>query len=157
MSLSSEEQERIYQEEKAREEARKRLKKEENRRKNKKIFIGLGIFFVLAMLMGILSSGKRTGTVAIDSSSPNLNKSQIELIDQLQREGYLRVEHKFNKAFIARSFWNQMDAKTKENFSAGLAVYCGTQKGTNLNWVEIFDMQGAKKLAKYGSWGFQVY
>jgi len=156
MSLSPQEQEKIYQEEKARQQARKRLKKEENRRKNKNVLIGLGIFFLVAMFIGILSSGKRTGTDAT-SSSPTLNKGQVELIDKLQREGYLRVEHEYNKAYIARSLWNGMDAKTKEDFSVGLAVYCGAKKGTNINWVEIYDKQSAKKLAKYGSWGFEVY
>jgi hypothetical protein len=154
MSLSSQEEERIYQEEKAREEARKRIKKEDNRRKNKNILIGLGVFFVLAMLMGILSPGKKTVTA---NPGPTLDKGQVDLINQLQREGFLKIEPQYNKAYIARSLWNKMDAKTKEDFSAGLAVYCGSQKGTNLNWVEIYDKQSAKKLAKYGSWGFEVY
>ena len=89
MSLSSQEEERIYQEEKAREEARKRIKKEDNRRKNKNILIGLGVFFVLAMLMGILSPGKKTVTA---NPGPTLDKGQVDLINQLQREGFLKIE-----------------------------------------------------------------
>ena len=38
-----------------------------------------------------------------------------------------------------------------------LATYCGNRKGTNTNWVEIYDNMSGKKLAKYSSWGFKIY
>jgi hypothetical protein len=51
-----------------------------------------------------------------------------------------------------------MDSKLKEDFSASLAIYCGNKKGSEIYWVELYDKQSWRKLAKYSkAWGFEVY
>jgi len=86
-----------------------------------------------------------------------LTKDQLATLTTLEQEGELRIEYQLNRAYISPSLWLDMDAKAKEGISAALAVHCGTKKGTNANWVEIYDKQSGKKLAKYGVWGFEVY
>tara|TARA_B100000902_G_C26783837_1_gene656388 strand:+ start:69 stop:422 length:354 start_codon:yes stop_codon:yes gene_type:complete len=87
-----------------------------------------------------------------------LNQGQIDLIHQMEREGMLNVEPQYNRAEISSSLWTNMTYSIKNDFSAGLALYCAEKKGTDLVWCEIFDMYSGKKLAKYSqSWGFKVF
>jgi len=45
----------------------------------------------------------------------------------------------------------------KEDFAAATAVYIAEQTHSSLWWCDIYDIQSAKKLAKYSqSWGFKV-
>lgn len=116
-----------------------------------KHFLTVLIFFTFILL-------------AIASSSDNkekkltLRQDQISYLEDLERQGMISIEANLNKTYINPLLWNKMDAKLKEDFSASLAIYCGNKKGTNLYWVEIYDKQSGKKLAKYSqSWGFDVY
>jgi uncharacterized protein YpmS len=160
MSPTSINKESIYEEEKAREEARKRLQREENQRKNKKILIGLGAFIIVMIILVAISPNDKTSNRSSEGSSNSqlqLTDSQVNLINKLESEDYLRLEVKYNKAYVDRSLWDNMDAKVKKDFTVTLAIYCGAKKGNNLNYVDIYDKMSAKKLAKYNSWGFEVY
>lgn len=91
-------------------------------------------------------------------SKLNNTQGQLEIINKLASENFLRIEAQYNRAYISPNVWNTFEANVKENFSRSLAIYCGNKKGTKLYWVEIYDKMSGKKLAKYSrSWGFKVY
>jgi hypothetical protein len=50
-----------------------------------------------------------------------------------------------------------MDAQTKENFAVALAIYRGNLNNDTSYFCDIYDKMSAKKIAKYGAWGFKVY
>lgn len=121
---------------------------------NIKTFIGI-------ILIGVIFFGiTRTCSNSDNTYSKKLNlkPDQITYLEDLQKQDYISIEADLNKVYIDPLLWLQMDAKLKEDFSASLAIYCGNKKGTELYWVEIYDKQSGKKLAKYSqSWGFDVY
>lgn len=86
-------------------------------------------------------------------------KNQQDEIQLLKETGLLvSINPQINEAFVMPEIWNKLDYQTKENIGRVLAFYCGKEKGTGLNWVEIKDNHSGKKLAKYSeSWGFKVY
>ena len=116
------------------------------------------IILILALIFAFIYFSN-TGTDNRKSSSILQNdQQQIELLNKLIGEGYLRIEAQYNKAYISLDIWNKIDANVKENLSRSLAIYCGNKKGTHLYWVEIYDKMSGKKIAKYSnSWGFTVY
>uniref|UniRef100_A0A7V2ZK58 Uncharacterized protein n=1 Tax=Ignavibacterium album TaxID=591197 RepID=A0A7V2ZK58_9BACT len=116
-----------------------------------KYFLTVFIFFAFILFAIASSSDKKEKKLS-------LRQDQISYLEDLERQGMISIEANLNKTYINPLLWNQMDAKLKEDFSASLAIYCGNKKGTNLYWVEIYDKQSGKKLAKYSqSWGFDVY
>jgi len=87
-----------------------------------------------------------------------ISQPQRDYINTLQRDGLLRMEWEYHKAYISSPLWEMIDAQVKEALAFCLAVRCSemaTQtKGT---WVHIYDMQSGKKIAKWNSWGFEAY
>jgi SH3-like domain-containing protein len=70
----------------------------------------------------------------------------------------VKINPQLNEAYVNPAIWNGLPHDTKENIGRVLAFYCGKEKGTNLNWVDIKDSYSGKKLAKYSeSWGFKTY
>lgn len=70
----------------------------------------------------------------------------------------IKINPGLNEAFVDAEVWHLIDSQTKERTGRSMAFYCGFEKGTNLNWVDIRDSKTSKKLAKYSeSWGFKVY
>jgi len=80
-------------------------------------------------------------------------------IQSLKDSGLITlINPQLNQAFVDGILWSLLDFQTKEQAGRIMAFYCGREKGTNLNWVEIKDSKSGKKLAKYSeSWGFKVY
>lgn len=121
---------------------------------NLKITIGIiiGLLIVFALV------NNRSNKNSYSSDKKTLTSDQVNYLEDLQRQGLIVIEPQLNKTYIDPFLWGGMDAKLKENFSASLAIYCGNKKGTELYWVEIYDKQSEKKLAKYShAWGFDVY
>ena len=88
----------------------------------------------------------------------NLTDGQIEFIQNLVLQGLLKLKPELNKAYIDPTLWASMDIDLKGDFTCALAIYCCNQKGTDLYWIDIYDLYSGKKLAKYSeSWGFKVY
>jgi hypothetical protein len=87
------------------------------------------------------------------------NSGTDEQISTLWQTGFLkRINPEMNEAFVDPTLWTGIDYQTKQNISRSLAFYCGRTKGTNLNWVIIYDNMSGKKLAKFSeAWGFKVY
>ena len=93
-----------------------------------------------------------------ESSKIELKQGQLNVISALQDSGWLSIEPKLNRAYINPDLWRNMKYRLKEDFAAGLAIYCADKKGTHIYWVEIYDLYSGKKLAKYSrTWGFKVY
>ena len=80
-------------------------------------------------------------------------------IQDLKASGLLvKINPRFNEAYVDPAIWHALDYQTKKNIGRVMAFYCGREKGTNLNWVDIKDRYTGRKLAKYSeSWGFKVY
>jgi hypothetical protein len=88
----------------------------------------------------------------------SLNSGQLQLLDEMKSQGFLSINAELNKAEVDLSLWLRMKYSLKSDFAAALAIYCGNEKGTQLYWVNIYDMYSGKKLARYSkSWGFKVY
>lgn len=88
----------------------------------------------------------------------SLTKGQIDLLNNLQKQGLLSIEPNLNKAYVNSSLWQNMKYSLKEDFAATLAIYCAQKKGSNSYWVKIYDQYSGKKLARYSQgWGFKIY
>jgi hypothetical protein len=93
-----------------------------------------------------------------DDAKKTLTSAEREAYEILVQNGFLKIEAKSNKAYVHPEFWKGLDAEQKRGFSYGLAIYCANERGNELYYVTIYDLQSAKKLAKYSkSWGFEVY
>lgn len=117
-----------------------------------KIFVGVGIIFIIALLF-LGKDSKIVGTQVSTATFPAELKTMIE---KLQQEDVLTVKHDLNKVYIDPVYWNSMDAQKKELFAKTLAAYCAAT-GPNLKWVKIYDKQSAREMAEYDSWGFKAY
>jgi len=110
------------------------------------------IMFLIWIILALSCTNKS------ENNKLELTQKQINILKNLETKGLLSIEPDLNKAYIDPDLWTQMNAELKEDFSASLAIYCGNKKGTRLYWVEIYDKQSGKKLAKYSqNWGFKVY
>jgi len=87
------------------------------------------------------------------------SENQQNDIRELKRSGLLvRINPRLNEAYVDPVIWHRLDYQTKKNIGRVMAFYCGREKGTNLNWVDIKDRYSGRKLARYSeSWGFKVY
>ena len=114
-----------------------------------KRYLFLPLFFILIFFLALpVFSGDRI----------DLTKKQLELLSALQSQGVVSIEPNLNRVLIDPGLWYNMKYSIKKDFAASLAVYCGNQKGTQLYWVEIYDMYSGKRLAKFSrSLGFKVY
>ncbi len=122
----------------------------------KNLNVVIGIVIVILIVFAIVNN--RSNRNSSSSEKRTLNTNQINYLEDLQRQGLILIEPQLNKTYIDPFLWGGMDAKLKEDFSASLAIYCGNKKGTELYWVEIYDKQSGKKLAKYSHvWGFDIY
>jgi tetratricopeptide (TPR) repeat protein len=98
-------------------------------------------------------------TTTIDESSIEDMPEGEAAVNRLMELGLLiKINPKMNEAHVEPALWNAILYDTKANIGRILAFYCGKEKGTDANWVEIKDAYSGKKLAKYSeSWGFEVF
>ena len=82
----------------------------------------------------------------------------IQSIEESIRGGDIRLDVNNRSLWIRQGDWQGMDAHQKEVFSFTVAVYCQMKLKVDTRWLEIYDWQSGKKLAKYSqAWGFKVY
>jgi hypothetical protein len=123
--------------------------------KSENVKTGAGIILFLIIFISLFKSCFSDSS---QKETVTLRSDQIETIEQMKSQGFITIEEDINRVYVAPLLWLQMDAKLKGDFSASLAVYCANKRNNNLYWVEIYDKQSGKKLAKYSqSWGFDVY
>jgi len=120
------------------------------------IVVPLGIMYSNSILAQNKSVSTSTVTTPADSK-PIVDYS--EAISRYMKTGLLvRVNPNLNEAYVNPYIWDQLDITSKEQASMQLAFYCGKEKGTNLNWVDIKNTKSGKTLAKYSeSRGFKVF
>tara|TARA_Y100000590_G_scaffold325518_1_gene369328 strand:+ start:223 stop:1350 length:1128 start_codon:yes stop_codon:yes gene_type:complete len=120
---------------------------------NSNILIGLEINKKTKSNNQTKSNKKNTST-----NTYGLSQGQYDAIMDLTKNGYLSINASLNRAEISKLIWGNLTYSQKRDFSAGLATYCGTKKGSGLNWVTIHDLHSGKKIAKYSkSYGFTTY
>jgi SH3-like domain-containing protein len=63
-----------------------------------------------------------------------------------------------NVARVNAELWNEMDFLVRQGIGRSLAFYCGTARGTGLNWVEFRDARSGRRIAKYSeALGLKIY
>lgn len=120
------------------------------------IFLAIVIFFFVGnYTTEDKKTSKSTATQTRDERKRELTKGQIEYIEYLIKDDSLYVE--FHNVYIEPTLWLKLDALTKESFTEALAIYCGNTDNSRRYFCDIYDKMSAKKIAKYGAWGFKVY
>ena len=104
---------------------------------------------------------RRTNSASrsVPSASTALTAEEEKMMRELIETNFVdRINPQMNEAWVNPLSWASLKYEDKKHLGFFLAKYCGKKKGTNLNWVEIYDVYSGKKLAKYSeSWGFKVY
>ena len=94
---------------------------------------------------------------ATPSKIETLSQSQIDKMTELIDQGMIAFEIELNKVYIKPALWLAMDYKLKEDMTAAMAMYCAMKKGNDLIFVDVYDKQSGKKIAKYSQlWGYEV-
>lgn len=88
--------------------------------------------------------------------------SSAEVTDAIklyQQGGIIRkIEPKLNMVYITTQAQNRLTIDEMKVLGYLAACYSGDIKGNNLNWVEIYNYNTGKKVAKYSeNWGFKMY
>jgi hypothetical protein len=97
-------------------------------------------------------------TPAYAGDKITLKPGQVQLINNLQQQGYIVIDPEFNRVQIDPVLWAQMKYNLKEDLAATLAVYVSNRRNSTAYWVEIADMYSGKKLAKWSqAWGMKTY
>jgi len=120
---------------------------------------------IMAVVLGVAVIGGAMLCVSIMNTEPSdrtedkieLTDGQMAMFNDLQSKGLLLIEAENTAAYIDPGLWFAMDAKLKEDFAAGIAIYCGNQRSSTLYYADIYDKQSGKKIAEYSrAWGFKV-
>lgn len=99
---------------------------------------------------------KKDLTISNNQSYSNKDSDKLQI---LKDNGLIiKINPQLNVVYVNSEIWNRLDSQTKENAGRIMAFYCGREKGSNLNWVDIKDSYTGKRLAKYSeNWGFKTY
>jgi len=86
-------------------------------------------------------------------------KSQIlDAVNSAVEIGFIKkLDSENHEVYVDLLIWNASNIETKENFTISMALYCSFNSSFEGKWVDIYDYQSGKKLAKYSIWGFKVY
>jgi len=98
------------------------------------LLVLIGSIIVERLSNDIDSEQEITQTETTNSAKPKhaLNKTQKDIMFKMIEDGYLRVNAQMNRAEIHLPLWEEMNYSIKEDFCAGLAIYVGNEKGTQL-------------------------
>ena len=134
----------------------------------KPVKAGCGVLVLIIILLFLVVWGVGTfnSSTSTTSSQPSSLANNVEtpkqdytayIVKYMQTGLLVRVNPQLNEAYVNPLMWSQLDVDKKEVVAQQLAFYCGSKKGTNLNWVEVKHSKTGKVLAKYSqSWGFKV-
>ena len=136
---------------------------------DKKVSLGFG-YAVIAVIIIILiflvhscciPSPSNNNTSKQDSDVESLKAQRTQIYDAIQtskESGFIRkIEPEYHKAYVDLQIWQLADIELKEKMAAGMADYCTLENNYGPIWIEIFDWQSGKKLAKYDYLGFKNY
>lgn len=68
-----------------------------------------------------------------------------------------KIDMEARKTWVDTTQWNIINAEMKEGFAKTLALYCAHKSGDQTYFIDIYDWQSGKKIAKYDAWGFKVF
>lgn len=96
------------------------------------------------------------------TSEPALSqedKDKLEkFVDSMIEDGTIqKLDAQHHKVYLNPYTWSQIDVEIKEIITINMASYCKLKSTHDNMWVEIYDFQSGKILAKYGALGFKVY
>ncbi len=122
-------------------------------------FIILILVFIIFQLCSDIFFDKPQTNKNKQQQHQILAKKSVGMVEKLIDGGFVKkVTPELNKAYVDVFLWSSADIVKKKAMGRALAYYCGYKKGTNLNWVEIYDWKSGKKIAKYSqAMGFKVY
>jgi hypothetical protein len=103
---------------------------------------------IIILLLLILAFCSNVGKHSSSRTTPN-SPSQDALIEKLISQGYATVNVESQAVYLETSIWEGSDANVKQNLTEAFGKYI-QQKNGGL-FVEIYDKQSGKKLAKWGS------
>jgi hypothetical protein len=142
-------------------QATTQAKKKERRKTNFKTFVVIGFILIFGIpLVSIMNSVTSTSTSTPTPKTSSVDMTVIEKsVAGLQKTGLIKnIDVNLNKAYVNGFNWSSLNIQDKENVGKALAYYVAYHKGNDLHWVEIYDWNSGKKLAKYSeSWGFETY
>ncbi|MEW5763594.1 MAG: hypothetical protein AB1824_01345 [Acidobacteriota bacterium] len=121
--------------------------------------MGVGCCLLLILLGGLAD---RVGAPA-GAPEPTRSTKRSTLTDEevsqrvagLLANGVVRKIEGDHYVYVDPATWNALNVDGKQGLCAVLADYAALKGG--LAWVEIYDYRTGKKLARLGSWGFEVY
>lgn len=114
--------------------------------------LAAGFFFIFLCNYGNDSEGT-------SSSQPeptlSMTPEQVQLVQKLISDGVIRFQSDI-RVYVKPVFWSLCDAQKKENFCYLAAKHMAVIRGDNNILIEVYDMQSARKIAKYDALGFKV-
>lgn len=115
----------------------------------------VGFIVILAMLS---FSGSGPGNSPPTSAPVNFTEIEKSIKDLIKAGVVIKLNPSLNEVFVSRLAWHSSTFDQKNTLGYVLAHYCGHKKGSDLYWVEIYDANSGKKLAKWSkSWGMKIY
>lgn len=118
------------------------------------------IFFIIIVSVAVMSIGGNQSSSVSTPQQSTVDFAKVEkAIEDLTKAGLVKkTDPSLNQVYVSKLYWDAQDIEAKETAAKAFAYYVGYKKGTNLYWVDIYDWQSGKRLAKYSeSWGFTVY
>lgn len=120
------------------------------------IFVAFAVVANVSYYLRPKTKIKKPGKVAIERKTIARLDEKIKVL--MDNDLLVKINPQMNEAFIDSAIWIRLNHQTKENVSRTMAFYCGQEKGTGLNWVDIKDYRSGRRLAKYSeSLGFKIY
>jgi hypothetical protein len=142
-------------------EAVAQAKQDSGRKSNFKTFVIIGVILIFGIpMISIMNSSTSTSTTTPTPKTPSVDMTVVEKsVVGLQKTGLIKkIDISLNQAYVNGFNWASLNIQDKENVGKALAYYVASHKGNDLYWVEIYDWNSGKKLAKYSeSWGFETY
>jgi hypothetical protein len=126
------------------------------KRKIRKGYIIILLFIISTLFVAVtLCNRNDSGSY---SSSMSLSQDERKMINDLINQELLKIDYKNNSAYVESLIWLTFDAKSAEEFTQALAIFCADKKGTKSYFVKILDMETGNKLAEYSqNRGFKLY
>ena len=87
-----------------------------------------------------------------------LRPDQREAIELAVKQGFIKLDVDRVRAYVDPEMWLRFDAQGKEDLAATLATRMAELRSKDSVWIEVFDKQSGKQLAKFDTlFGFKIY
>lgn len=127
-------------------------------------YLILGIFFVSFLALQFLPSNKSENkepesSATLKSDETKSAENSVLAIKSMIDSGLIeREDPALNEIHVNSGLWHSLNIDQKEKVARSMAYYCGFKKGNSSYWVEVYDYQTGRKIAKYSkAWGFKTF